>query len=178
MPRSKIRIVEGFHGTTTNAVTDIMTDGFEMSRNKYDWLGDGIYFWEENKYRAWDWAKSRYGPNAAVIGARIALVDCMDFLDLRWTRLLTECYDQFLKHWKGLGLPLPRQSTGAHRLDREVINYLIAELTRKGMEIRCVRGLFQEGTPVFPDSAIMDKSHIQIVVRDQHACVKSKWVDS
>ena len=31
----------GFHGTSEEAARRILTSGFEISRNEYDWLGDG-----------------------------------------------------------------------------------------------------------------------------------------
>lgn len=43
----------------------------------YDWLGNGMYFWEQNLERAWEWAKSgRTNPKVhiaepTVIGAVI-----------------------------------------------------------------------------------------------------------
>ena len=54
---------------------------FQLSRNDYDWLGDGVYFFQDGLLRAWQWARERHGDEAAVIGAEIRLVDCMDLLD-------------------------------------------------------------------------------------------------
>ena len=172
MPSREERIVEGYHGTYIQAVDDILSHRFEISRNEYDWLGDGIYFFEYGRERAWEWAEEKYGAEAAVIGAKIALIDCMDLLDTKWMRVLIDAYDGFLDILKQSSLAPPRQTSGAHRLDREVINYAIGELGRISMEIRCVRGAFREGRPVYPDSAIFDKIHIQIAVRDQEVCIR------
>ena len=43
------------------------------SDNDYDWLGNGIYFWEEAPARAYEWAKWKFEDDAAVIGAKIRL---------------------------------------------------------------------------------------------------------
>ena len=41
------------------------------SENDYDWLGSGIYFWEEGPKRALEWAQRKFGfEKAAVIGAK------------------------------------------------------------------------------------------------------------
>jgi hypothetical protein len=141
MSSSGERIVEGYHGTRIQAVEDILNHHFEISRNEYDWFGDGIYFFEYGRERAWEWAEEKYGAEeAAVIGARVALIDCMDLFDTKWTRVLTDAYDGFLDTLKQLGLDPPRQTSGAHRLDGEVINYAIGELKKQRMVIRCVRG--------------------------------------
>ncbi len=53
----------------------------KASENSYDWLGHGIYFWEQNLQRASEWAKRRYGKDAAVIGAVIDLGNCLNLTD-------------------------------------------------------------------------------------------------
>ncbi len=60
------------------------------SENDYDWLGTGIYFWEGNPQRAFDFARERAlgGRNSRgkiqtpfVIGAIINLGRCLDLRD-------------------------------------------------------------------------------------------------
>ena len=36
--------VLGYHGTSASRAAQIMREGFRMSRNDWDWLGEGIYF--------------------------------------------------------------------------------------------------------------------------------------
>ncbi|HEX2058980.1 MAG TPA: hypothetical protein VHI71_11505 [Actinomycetota bacterium] len=57
-------------------------------------------------------------------------------------------------------------SSGAHRLDREVINYVVAVLADNGIVVRSVREAFSEGAPVFPGSALTRLAHVQVAVRD------------
>jgi hypothetical protein len=171
-------MLHGFHGTTSEAAQAIRREGFQLSRNPYDWLGDGVYFFQDAPERAWEWAAEHYGDSAAVIGAEIHLVNCFDLLDTRWTRLLTDAYDSYLKFLKEAGRPIPRQTGGAHRLDREVINYAIGVLAERSINIACVRGAFTEGYPVFPDSAIYDRAHVQIAVRDVNLCIRRFWLES
>jgi hypothetical protein len=142
--------------------------------NDYDWLGDGVYFFQEAPSRAWEWACSRHGDQAAVVGARIVLSNCMDFLDLEWARLLGRVYDEFLSMIRSSSTPMPTQTGGAHRLDREVINYAAYVLEAKGFRVDSVRGAFSEGEPAFPNSAILDKSHIQIAVRNV-SVIRDVW---
>ena len=44
--------VYGFHGTSIDAAEVILREGFRPSRNAYDWLGDGIYFFQDAPLRA------------------------------------------------------------------------------------------------------------------------------
>ena len=155
----------------------ILESGFQLSQNPYDWLGDGVYFFQDASERAWEWARESYGEEAAVIGAEIRLVECLDLLDIKWTKVIAEAYNQFLDHYKRSGLNLPRQTSGAHRLDREVINYAVGVWAEKGIIFRCVRASFSEGHPVYPDSALHQRSHVQIAVRDIEACIIRKWLE-
>ena len=155
-----------FHGTSAERAASILSCGFRPSMNDYDWLGDGVYFFQEAPSRAWEWACTRHPDQATVVGARIGLSNCMDFLDLEWAKLLGRVYDEFLSMIKSSGTPMPTQTGGAHRLDREVINYAVRVLEDEGVRVESVRGAFSEGKPAFPNSAILDKSHIQIAVRN------------
>ena len=169
--------IAGFHGTTKQAAELILNGNFIPSRNRYDWLGDGVYFFQDAPMRAWDWARENHGSEAAVVGAELLLVDCIDMLDTAWTNVMTRAYDRFLEYHKRAGFDFPTQTQGAHRLDREVVNYTIGVLAERGMTIRCVRASFEEGRPVYPDSAFYDRSHVQIAIRDVDACVTRKWLE-
>ena len=151
--------------------------GFKISRNPYDWLGDGVYFFQDAPQRAWEWASEQYGEEAAVVGATIRLIDCIDLLDTKWTTAIASIYDQYLTMIKKSGVSLPLQSDGSHRLDREVINYTVEVLQEQGTTIRCARGAFSEGHPVYPDSAFYSRAHLQIAVRDVDMCVDAVWLE-
>ena len=155
-----------------------MAEGFRLSRNPYDWLGDGVYFFQDAPQRAWDWARERYGSYGAVIGTQIALEDCIDLLDLGWNQVMADAYDSYVKNLRDSGQPIPVQSRGAHRLDREVINYAVGVLREHGLRVTCVRAAFGEGHPVYPDSAFFNRAHVQIAVRDVEACIQQKWLES
>ena len=166
----------GFHGTTIEYATAILESGFRPSQNPYDWLGDGVYFFQDAPERALEWALENHGQEVAVVGAELRLVDCLDMLDTKWTRIMAEAYDQFLGYYKRSGLNLPRQTSGAHGLDREVINYVVGVLAEQELTIRCVRASFAEGSRVYPDSAFYDRGHMQIAVRDVEACITQVWL--
>ena len=166
----------GYHGTTTEAAASILQEGFRVSRNEYDWLGDGIYFFQDAPARAWEWARTHHGSDAAVIGSSIRVEDCMDLLDIRWSQVITEAHDSFIAQLKQANQPLPIQRPGVHRLDRAVINYTVGNLAEQGVKIRVIRAAFSEGDPVFPESAIFDRSHVQIAVRDI-TLIENSWLE-
>ena len=155
-----------------------MMEGFKLSRNRYDWLGDGVYFFQDAPQRARDWARDRHGNYGAVIGAHILLDDCIDLLDLGWNQVMANAYDSYVKNLRDSGKPVPVQTRGAHRLDREVMNYMVGVLSEHGLRVTCVRAAFGEGHPVYPDSAFFDRTHVQIAVRDIDACVQHKWLEN
>lgn len=138
-----------------------------QSKNPYDWLGHGIYFWEHGPGRALQWARERYGESAATVGAIIQLGRCFDLLDVEFTRKLLPTYLREREAREAMGQPLPvnRGSDDDLRgryLDCEVINRCIQGLP----EFQVVRGAFLEGEPAFPGAKIFRESHIQIAVRD------------
>ena len=69
-------LIIGFHGTTKDRADKILggSSGFRISNKVYDWLGKGMYFWENNYRRAEQWAfetakKEGKGDTPAVVGA-------------------------------------------------------------------------------------------------------------
>ena len=171
-------IVSGYHGTSSEAADMILREGFRISQNPYDWLGDGVYFFQDAPHRAWEWASERHGNAGAVIGAEIHIVDCIDLLDVGWNSIISDTYDSYLKNLRDSGRAIPEQSRRRHRLDREVMNYAVGVLSESGVKIACVRAAFGEGRPVYPDSAFYDRAHVQISVRDIGVCIRRIWRES
>ena len=167
--------VLGYHGTSVAAAKSILEEGFQISRNPYDWLGDGVYFFQEAPQRAWEWACGHHGETASVLAAKIHIVNCMDLLAGGWESVIADAYNSYLQKIKESRKTLPEQAGGAHRLDREVINYTVGVLNDSGTKIACVRAAFVEGRAVFPNSALFDQTHVQIAVRDSAACVLETW---
>jgi hypothetical protein len=165
----------GYHGTSRGAALVVLRDGFRVSRNAYDWLGDGVYFFQEAPHRAREWAAQRYGRDGVVIRSVIRLDDCLDLLDIQSNAILEAAYTSIVELSLQSGAPLPRQTAGAHRLDRVVVNYAVTLFARQGgMTVRVVRGVFAEGVPVFPGSAILNRAHVQIAVRDTSLIERSE----
>ena len=69
----------GFHGCDEDVARKVILnhENLVASHNEYDWLGSGIYFWENDSTRAWEFAKEKY-IRPCVIGAAINLGYCLD----------------------------------------------------------------------------------------------------
>lgn len=154
------------------------------SRNDYDWLGDGIYFWEHNASRAFSFARDmakRPHPSGqkikgpAVVGAVIDLGRCLNLLDEEHIGLVKSAHELLVAATEQTDVSLPRNSGGPDRFDRkldcEVLRTLHKFREQEGDEpFDTVRAAFFEGQPLYEQAGFAAKSHIQIAVRDQ-ACI-------
>ena len=178
------RAVVGYHGCDESVVRNVFLRGKKLthSRNDYDWLGHGIYFWEHGPQRALEWAtRSKKVKKPAVIGALINLGVCFDLLDTTHTDLLARLFPLYRKTCEDTGRPVPvnRPAKGEYPgddilryLDCAVINWSLNFLkVEEKQHYHTVRCLFCEGAPVFEGSKILAKSHVQIAVRDEAAII-------
>lgn len=160
--------IYGYHGTSQMKAASILTNGFRASDNDYDWLGTGIYFFQDAPLRAKQWATQQHPENPAVICAIIKLDNCIDLFDIGWQPLLKNVYNLFVQQYLDTERRLPQQNpdrSKAHRLDCAFFNFA-TELIRQEQPIDSVRAAFMEGDRLFPDSAIFDLAHIQIAIRN------------
>ncbi|MDR0937741.1 MAG: hypothetical protein LBN29_00065 [Mediterranea sp.] len=182
-------LVVGFHGCDKRLRDRIVSHEERMSgsRNAYDWLGHGIYFWDNDHERALEFAKEQWSrgkiEEPAVLGAYIDLGNCLDLLDHHNLYSLKEVYEELKYTYGKVGNPLPaNKSVGRagdlllRNLDCAVIN-LYHELRHKnGMTpYDSVRGVFWEGKPLYPGTEMKEKNHIQLCVRNMN-CIKCFFI--
>ncbi len=180
-------IVIGFHGCDKKVFDKILYEHqpFRPSTNDYDWLGHGMYFWEQNLERAWEWAKSgQTNPKLhietpAVIGAVIDLGFCLNLLDSSNIQLLKNQYKIFEVEMLIAEKPIRKnKNIGTNEdlllryLDCAVIEDLHAERQLTGEQpFDSVRGVFFEGDPIYDSSGFREQSHIQLCIRNPN-CIK------
>ncbi len=169
----------GFHGCDASVADAVLsgTQHLKKSRNNYDWLGEGVYFWENSPARALEYATQlrdhprRRGPKiktAAVIGAVIELGYCLNLLDAEFLSLTAEAFFDLKQILNKAGVPLPVNSADRLRrpLDCAVINAMHQTRIDKGLRpFDSVRAAFAEGGDLFPGSGITARHHIRIAVR-------------
>jgi hypothetical protein len=175
------RRVVGYHGCRRDLARALVTGRlsaveWQASQNDYDWLGAGVYFWEEALGRAWQWARERFGDDGAVVAVEIELGRCLDLGDTRYTGLLQAAYEGAAQAYALRGEPLPQnggRDFKLRRLDRLVVDRLTNNADRgAGVFFQTVRCPFEEGPAVYPGGMIRSQSHVQVVVRDR-ACIGS-----
>lgn len=175
MPRTPF--IYGYHGTTPEAAERIMDVGFLLSEKQHDWLGHGIYFFEDAPRRARQWAIDRHKiAIPTVIGVKLHLENCIDLLDIPWFETLRAAYEHLRARADAENLQLPSQAGKAHRLDCRVINHAVETLINGGGSIAAIRAAFSEGNAVYPESAIYDLAHVQVAVRDPTIIV-DRWTE-
>ena len=163
-----------------------------QSNNDYDWLGNGMYFWENNQKRAKDFAQNMLEhplkekpplKTPAVLGAVIDLGYCLDLLEQEFIQFLKQSYDTLAASYMQLGLPLPANAPLGHskdllirKLDCAVIENLhLYRRTKKMRPFDSARGVFIEGEPLYPTAGFYEKSHIQLCIRNPN-CIKGFFV--
>src|ERR1700761_4836056 len=114
MYNSRPGLLIGFHGCEASTRDALLKhpDLIKKSEKPYDWLGHGMYFWENNADRAFQWAKDkkrrREIDSPAVIGAVLDLGYCFDLTDSRYISMIKVYYELLAQTYKDLGEELPQ----------------------------------------------------------------------
>lgn len=185
-------LVLGFHGCDRE-VGEALLRGklthLNASTNEYDWLGDGVYFWENDPVRAWEFAQEQqskpktskgYVKSPFVVGAVIDLGLCLNLSDRSALAELASAYRALERLNKSDGKAMPAnkgEGFGARYLDRAVVqtlHSLRATLDEEAVlsgeprvpAYETVRSAFPEGDDLYEGAGFRSKNHIQIAVRD------------
>ncbi len=188
-------LILGFHGCDLSVRDKVVSKkGFNLtnSENEYDWLGHGIYFWENDFDRALFFATESSKRNSkikepAVLGAVIDLGFCLDLLESSNFELLKNgydilksAYDNSLLSDNPIELPknIDIDKSGdvlLRNLDCAVIEVVHALNLKLGNEYDSVRGAFWEGEELYPNAGFKNKNHIQIAIRNPN-CIKGYFI--
>lgn len=160
------RRVKGYHGTLADIAARIVYEQIMYaSKNEYDWLGRGIYFWESDPQRALEWATERASGRAcAVVAVDIRLGTCLNLVYTPHRNLLAESWKDLKEEYTTASRALPVNRGKRRERDCAVLNHLCDNLDRRIDSIRCV---FSEGDPVYDGAGFRKQDHIQICVRSE-----------
>lgn len=175
----------GFHGTTLAAAKKIIADGrFEESAAQSEWLGRGVYFWEDDPVRALEWAK-RKNPEKrerelCVIGALVDSARCLDLSTRYGVEQLKCAYEILVEKYKKAGMPLPKNTGGPlemnRKLDCAVLNTFFDAMRKTKSGFSAVKSPFFEGEAAYEGAFFFERTHTQICVNDQKCILATFFV--
>lgn len=170
--------VIGFHSCDREVGLAILNGKGDLkpSNNKWDWLADGIYFWEQNPFRALNYSiKNAEGKQfnkkriktPFVLGVIVELGNCLNLVAPEATELLTETYEDLEKVYRAAGEVMPKNEGAKRELDCAIITAVHQANKVKGNppydSVRCA---FNEGLEAYPSSNFTTQLHIQICLRN------------
>lgn len=166
----------GFHGCDETVAREVILNRAQLipSKNDYDWLGSGIYFWENDSTRAWEFAKDKY-KKPCVVGAILNLEYCLDLstrdgldnVKLAWERMVRPSYELGLLKSNKPGKKGENGELMLRFLDCYVIESLHKMNKDRGWEeFDSVRAPFWEGEEIYPTAGFFNKNHIQLCIRN------------
>jgi hypothetical protein len=180
MFNNRSNLILGYHGLDELIGRRIIAGEDELlpSENDYDWLGHGIYFWENSLVRAQQWAekqsqrKDTSVKSPFAIGATINLGNCLDLLDQQWLDYVGEAYTFMVADLESQGKEiqenLPWNAADIdfknRKLDCAVILYAIRMAEKEGEPFDSVRAAFWEGNDLYPNAGFKQHNHIQISI--------------
>lgn len=186
MYSTKSGLIIGFHGCDKSVCDSIIRNEAKLqpSQNDYDWLGSGIYFWENNQDRAFEFAKEQAKRNPglikepSVIGAVLDLGYCLDLVDSKNLQIVKMGYELLVTSRSVSELPTntsPLKDSKdllVRNLDCavfQVIHQVNIDTAKKKFD--SIRGVFWEGNELYPNAGFKEKNHIQICICNPN-CIK------
>lgn len=184
--RQSTGLVLGFHGCDRQTADRVFRGAhLAPSTNEHDWLGNGIYFWEGDPWRALAWCcdamatpsmVARPIKRPAVVGAVLDLGRCFNLMDYGTVGELEDAFNFVQETYLALGLEVPENRVGTDLVKRyrdklvmDTVHVLRGQ--KRLSHYQSVRAAFVEGPPVYPTAGFRRKTHIQIAVLDPQ-CIK------
>lgn len=92
-------LIIGYHGCEKDIALKVINgeDDLHVSTNKYDWLGSGIYFWENDYTRALEFAQEYNKQEPFVVGAILRLGNCLDLTQRQSANILKLSYENLIE---------------------------------------------------------------------------------
>jgi hypothetical protein len=179
MPHHQPFEVIGYHSCDRKTGLAAINGELQLnhSENTWDWLGWGVYFWEQNPEKALHYAiKCAIGnqkfagkiETPFVIGAIIELGNCLNLIEPQSLNIVKEAHLELTETMTKSGIKIPKNRDANRPLDCAVIQSIHAT-NRDNPDIKeyeTVRCPFPEGTPLYETSNFTHGLHIEICVRN------------
>ena len=176
--------VLGFHGTDKSLVDSVVSGKvrhLKKSEGLFEWLGHGVYFWENDPQRALEWAQDGNTKGDIklpdTVGAVIDLGLCLDLTTRTGLEEVKEAFETLADIYAKSGLSLPKNHLGPDKVKREldcqVIQALHTSRADRGLQgYDSVRAPFPEDKSLYDDSGFRLRNHVQICVIKPENCIK------
>lgn len=181
-------IAIGYHGCDRELGERILSGETELrpSTNEYDWLAEGVYLWENDMERGFQWARllQRHGKKSRhpirhpfVLGVVVELGNGLDLLRAEPIRLVRDAYQALKQAHEETGQIMPvnklvKGELALRNLDCAVIQYLHQRRASQGLPaFDTIRAAFPEGRELYPGAGFQERTHIQICVRNPRQIV-------
>lgn len=194
------QLVIAYHGCDITLRDDLVSGRvieLNPSANKYDWLGGGAYFFENDYKRALMFASAAQAnptkrftkhpiATPAVVGAILQFDFILDMTTQEGIEEYCLAYEAMVGYLTANDLPEPKNSKAndddediiVRQLDSDVFNFMHQIRGNTGQPMfQAVRSAFPQGEAVAPSSAFKRSSHIQIALRE-NACVRAWFLPS
>lgn len=154
----------GYHGTSKEAADLILKSNyFYSSRDEEEWLGEGVYFFEDDSLQALDWCKKVKKFNGyCILKSDIEAEKVVNMIDKKTYREFSE----LSKHIKG------KYKTRSDHKPRKLINSVIFNIMYNIEKYDIVRAAFPIMTEEVADRSNIVPMQIQLCVRNKE-CIKS-----
>ena len=184
-------VIYGFHGCDRRIGEAVLASHIrhlKSSKNDYDWLGHGIYFWEASPERGLEFARAAKASKKIsqgrirhpyVICAVIELGNCLNLLDHAGLMEIRTAFQMLKSLTAAEGKQLRsnkfKDKSGAYLVrarDCAVLEHLHQMRKDAGLPgYDTVIGALWEGDDLYDDAGITDKNHMQICVRNEE-CIR------
>lgn len=176
MPYHQPFQIEGFHSCDKEIGLKVLNGETDLipSDNPWDWLGNGIYFWEQNPKRGIEYAvESSVGSQfnkkpiktPFVLGAIIELGNCLNLVEPDSILILKEAYHGLQKLMAETGSPMPENKGNNRALDCAVIKFVHQSNIESGKQpYDTIRSPFSEGDEAYEGTSFTMRHHVQICV--------------
>jgi len=170
--------VVGFHSCDRKVGLKVLNGDEDLlpSQNSWDWLGEGIYFWEQNPLRALEYAEESARrkqfnkipvSTPFVLGAMIDLGNCLNLVESGSLQILSQAHKGLNQLIKESGGKMPVNKKDNRALDCAVIQFIHKSNIEEGKEsYDTVRCAFPEGDEAYEGASITSRLHIQVCVKN------------
>ncbi len=190
------QLVIAYHGcdiTTRDGLVSRRLERIDHSRNRYDWLGPGAYFFEGDMDRALLFAQASHEKpermytarpiaTPAVVGAILRIHNWLDMTTQEGIREFCDAYEPMMRGIDAEGAEPPENRPSAEddheiiyrALDNAVFTFIhkFRANGKSGLPAyQAVRGAFHQRPEIAPRSGFHRTTHVQIAVRDDHCIV-------